>query len=247
MACRYYDDLIVEKLKRWLPESTDLRVLKPNETKRLFELSAEDTKDAPLKLPVLAVSRNPDIELLSTVKSPKSYDGIRLTTQNANSSLKLANGQPVPLTTALFNVIPIKLNYQLDIYTKTVEEGDEYLRNFLFKLINNPVIKVLIPYNEFNLEHVANIRVLNQVSDTSAITERVFSGQFTRWTIQLEIQDAFFFSIPYKRNWALVPDPDVARLEIDIKSSLEAYNKAWVSKEVEEPLNTYIINTNIEK
>jgi hypothetical protein len=80
----------------------------------------------------------------------------------------------------LFNVLPIKLSYQLDIYTKTAEEGDEYLRNFLFKLINNPVLKILIPYNNVNLEHIANIRVLNQVSDTSAINERIFSGQFTR-------------------------------------------------------------------
>jgi hypothetical protein len=155
-------------------------VLKPDETKKFFELSADDNKDASLKLPILAVSRNPDIKLLSTVKSPKSYDGIRISTQGINSSIKLANGMPIPSTTALFNVLPIKLNYQLDIYTKTAEEGDEYVRNFLFKLINNPVIKILIPYNDLNLEHVANIRVLNQVSDTSAITERLFSGQFTR-------------------------------------------------------------------
>jgi hypothetical protein len=81
---------------------------------------------------------------------------------------------------AQLNVIPIKLVYQLDIYTKTYEEGDEYLRNFLFKLINNPVIKIAIPYNGVEIEHIANIRVLDTVSDTSAISERIFSGQFTR-------------------------------------------------------------------
>ena len=197
MACRYYDDLIVEKLKRWLPETTNLRVLKPDETKRFFELTADDNKDEPFSLPLLAVSRSTEVELLSTVKSPKSYDGLRLLFKKDNSK-----AQPyIPNTTALFNVLPIKLNYQLDIYTKTAEECDEYLRNFLFKLINNPVIKVLIPYNNFNIEHIANIRVLNQISDTSSISERLFSGQFTRWTIQLEIQDAFLFSIPYKSNW----------------------------------------------
>jgi hypothetical protein len=70
--------------------------------------------------------------------------------------------------------------YQLDIYTKTAEEGDEYVRNFLFKLINNPVLKISIPYNDLNVEHIANIRVLDTVSDTSSISERIFSGQFTR-------------------------------------------------------------------
>lgn len=226
MACRYYDDLIVEKLKRWLPEASTLRVLKPDETKRLFELAAEDSNDSPLKLPVLAVSRSTDIELVSNVKSPKSFDGVRLLDKNNNA---------VSNKTALFNVLPIKLSYQLDIYTKTAEEGDEYLRNFLFKLINNPVLKILIPYNSVNLEHIANIRVLNQVSDTSTINERIFSGQFTRWTIQLEIQDAFLFNIPYKKNWVLSPDP------VDTISYLELATDLNTEGEKE------ILNFRIEK
>jgi hypothetical protein len=110
------------------------------------------------------LSRNRDIELLSTVKQPKSYDGLKL----VSSSEK----------TLHFNVIPIKLLYDLTIYTKTEEEVDEYVRNFLFKLINNPVIKVRIPYNDTQLEHIANIRVLSNISDTSDISERIFSGQF---------------------------------------------------------------------
>ena len=44
------------------------------------------------------------------------------------------------------------------------------------------------------------------MSDTSAISERIFSGQFTRWTIQLEIQDAFLFSTPYRKNWKFILD-----------------------------------------
>ena len=246
MACRYYDDLIVEKLKRWLPETTNLRVLKPDETKRFFELTADDNKDEPFSLPLLAVSRSTEVELLSTVKSPKSYEGLRLIPNNIKTDLSDLKGDDykkaraaIPTGVYTFNVIPIKLNYQLDIYTKTAEECDEYLRNFLFKLINNPVIKVLIPYNNFNIEHIANIRVLNQISDTSSISERLFSGQFTRWTIQIKIQDAFLFSIPYKKNWCMIADPDVVSTEIEIKSSLEVVESDNLSSEIEElPLIT---------
>lgn len=187
MACRYYDDILVAKLKRWLPDNSPLRVLAPGESKKLFELTAEDTKDAPVKLPFIALSRSRDIELLSTVKSPKSYDGLKLLATKAE--------------TLQFNVLPIKLMYDLTIYAKTEEEADEYVRTFLFKLINNPVIKVRIPYQDAQIEHIANIRVLSNVSDTSDISERIFSGQFHCWTIQLEIQDAFLFSLPYRRNW----------------------------------------------
>lgn len=202
MAVRYYDDALVMKLQSWLPEASSLRILKPDESKRLFELTANDNKDQPLQMPFIALSRNSDIELLLNIKGPRSYDGLRLigTTDN----------------TALLNAIPIKLEYRLDIYAKRSDEADEYLRNFLFKLINNPVIKIEIPYNsdsiqtfankidkKAEIEHIANIRVLNTVSDTSGISERLFSGQFNRWTISLEIQDAFLFSIPYKQNWKL--------------------------------------------
>lgn len=206
MAVRYYDDVLAAKLKRWNP-SSDLRVLKPNEIKRFFQLAAEDSGDAPMKLPFITLSRNNDIELELNYKTPKSYAGIKL--------------MQTPAETLIMNAIPIKLQYQLDIYTKTMEEGDEYLRQYLFKLINNPVIKILVPYNGVNIEQIANIRVLTSVSDTSDISERLFSGQFTRWTIQLEIQDAFLYDVPYRRNWILYISDEEAMSEEDYKSSLD--------------------------
>ena len=41
-------------------------------------------------------------------------------------------------------------------------------------------------------------------SDTSDIPNHLFAGQFYRWTIQLELQDGFLFSIPYKKNWRFI-------------------------------------------
>lgn len=188
MAIRYYDDVLAAKLKRWNPAS-DLRVLKPSEVKRLFALSAEDTVDKPVSLPCIALSRNNDLEIETNIKTPKSYAGLKLRQTESE--------------TMLLNAIPVRPQYQLDIYTKTAEEGDEYLRQYLFKLINNPVIKIIIPYNGAEVEQIANIRVLNTVSDTSEISERLFPGQFNRWTLQLEIQDAFLYDIPYRKNWKL--------------------------------------------
>jgi hypothetical protein len=223
MAVRYYDDILSIKLHNWLPDNSNLRVLGPSETKRLFELTAEDHKDAPIQLPLITLNRHKDVELLSNVKSPKSYDGLRI----------LANEDG----TLQFNVLPIKLLYDLTIYTKTEEEVDEYVRSFLFKLINNPVIKVKIPYNDFEVEHIANIRVLPNVSDTSDISERIFVGQFHCWTIQLEIQDAFLFSLPYRRNWKLCINDLDDYVQID--SCLEL--SKTISQEGErEPIDVYL-------
>ena len=157
-------------------------------------------------MPCIALSRNNDLEIETSIKTPKSYAGIKL--------------HQTDTETMLLNAIPVRPQYQLDIYTKTAEEGDEYLRQYLFKLINNPVIKIVIPYNGAEIEQIANIRVLNTVSDTSEISERLFPGQFNRWTLQLEIQDAFLYDVPYRKNWKLyVSDSEV--LSTDEYSTFE--------------------------
>ncbi len=253
MPCRYYDDLIIAKLKRWLPDKSNLRVLKPDESKRLFELTADDNADGEFKLPFIAVSRNNDIELLSNIKNLKSFDGLRLYTEEEKAlrekAAKLSGKEKEEVLkqlekytnqTLVFNVIPIRIQYNLDIYTKTMDEMDEYVRQFLFKLINNPVLKVEIPYNNSAICHIANIRVLNTVSDTSAISERIFSGQFSRYTIQLEIQDAFLFSLPYKKNWKLYAT-DTDLLDEDEKSCFELEVSKTISQSGEiEPLDDVI-------
>lgn len=192
MAIGYYDDAITEKIKGWLADSSKLRVLAPEESSRLIQLNAEDSNDKPLQLPLIAISRNKDLEIESTIKQNKSFDGL------------IIGGGVEGAATVHLNVIPIKTTYQLDIYTKKRIEGDEYIRQYLFKLINNPQIIIEIPYNNYIVRHTANLRVLNTVSDTSDISTHIFPGQFYKWTIQLELQDGFLFSIPQKRNWKFV-------------------------------------------
>ena len=188
MAISYYDDAVTAKITGWIADNSNLRVLNPDETNRVIELHAEDSEDQPLKLPLLTISRNKEIEIANAIKQNKSFDGLVIDTDTTNAA------------TVHLNVIPVKTLYQLDIYTKKQLEADEYVRQFLFKLINNPQIIVEIPYNNYIIKHTANLRVLNSVSDTSDIPNHLFPGQFYRWTIQLELQDGFLFSIPYKKK-----------------------------------------------
>lgn len=192
MAISYYDEAVTAKIKSWLADSSQLRVLSPDESTRLIQIRAEDTKDEPLKLPLLAISRNKDIEIESVIKQNKSFDGLIISSDSTSCQ------------TVHMNVIPIKTTYQLDIYTKKRIEADEYVRQYLFKLINNPQIIIEIPYNGYLVRHTANLRVLGTVSDTSDIPTHLFAGQFYKWTIQLELQDGFLFSIPQKQGWKFV-------------------------------------------
>ena len=186
MACRYYDDLVIAKLQRWIPEASNLKVLKPDESKRLFELTADDNKDKAFTLPLIAVSRNNDISLLSTVKNPKSFDGIKLCTVNKES------GKTIPTHTAQLNVIPIKLVYQLDIYTVDRLTNDEIYRELIFYFIKHPTIEVDIPYTLDN-KHVFNLDINPDIVDNSDTVEHVNKGVLYRYTSTWVVKDAYLF------------------------------------------------------
>ena len=207
MAARYYDDAIAIKFSRWIPDTRKIRILKPDETERMFMLNAEDTNDENFKLPFIALSRNPTISLLESTKSNRTFDGYHMIDYSGK--------------TAQLNAIPIQLQYQMDIYTKTYYEGDEYLREFIFKILNNPLIKIEIPYNGSHFTHTANIRLDSNIQDSSNIQQHHFAGQFTRWTLQFEIQDAFLFNLPYRKNWKVVFDGMEVSEKIELPGEVE--------------------------
>ena len=221
MAFEYYDDALAGKLMKWTPTNLQLRVLKPDDTKRLMELKADDSRDKQLRLPFIALSRNNEIELLLNVKNPRSFDGLTLN-KTEEKTLQM-------------NVIPVKLQYQLDIFAKTQAEAEQYVREYLFKLINNPVIKIVIPYNGQEVPQIANIKVLSNVADTSDIPQRLFVGQFTRWTIQLEILDAFLYNLPYRQNWKIFIDEDEV-LDPKLYSTVEVAKDLYAEPEESELL-----------
>lgn len=180
MAIRLYDEALVRKISKWVKDP-NMRILKPDEVTRLFQIQSDEQKDKGIKLPLIAISRDRDIEITSTSKQPKSFSGF-----------KLGSSEEVGVT---LDVIPITINYQIDIYTTSMESADEYVRNFVFKLINSPRLRIDIPYLDMDLVHNANIDIDSTISDNSDINERLFSDQFTRFTLKLSISDAYLFSV----------------------------------------------------
>lgn len=210
MAIKLYDEAVANKINSWLPKSKNrkIQVLKPDETKRLFTIESDEKNDKPLSLPLIAISRDTTIDIKQPTMVPMSFDGLMLESDGIH--------------TLQLNAIPISLSYQLDIYTRRFDEGDELLREFIFKLINNPQIVIELPYNGQKLKHVSTIRLQNQAEDTSDVQERLFSGQFTRWTLRFDIDGAYLFSIPY------VDNVSIGSIEVDVKNQNSAFEKEIV-------------------
>ena len=188
MAIRFYDAAVCNKIKNWVKDP-NLKVLSPSDSSRLFQLKADENLDKPLTLPLIAISRDENMEIISTAKKALTYDGGHI--------------KASPETSELLNGIPIKLTYQLDIYCRYFAEADEYMRNFIFNLINYPNVSIEIPYNDAKVIHNSTIQLHNQVADNSNIPERLIRDQFTRMTIKFTIDDAYLFSVPFMDNWKI--------------------------------------------
>lgn len=179
MSVALYDQVVKETIQRWILDP-NLTVLGPDETKRLFQYKADKTNDKPLTLPLIAIGRDRDIDIQLTAKRPMTHLG-----KVFNADSKVSDH---------LNAVPITLKYQIDIYTRYQEEADEYVRNFIFQIINYPRMEIKIPYNGSNLDYISYMSLTNQVVDNSDVAERLIPGQFTRMTLRVQLNDAYLFS-----------------------------------------------------
>lgn len=159
-------------------------------TTRLFEVLADESNDKSIKLPVIALRRSPPGYTISRlIKNPMSFDGARLESTE-NKSI-------------LLNAIPIKLQYQLDIYTRYKEEAEEYARNLIFNFTNYPKLQVVVPYLGKDYIHNSSVKLAANMDDNSDVPERISFGQFTRYTLSLFIEDAYLWDIREKDNYSI--------------------------------------------
>lgn len=198
MGIRFYDEALLGKFSKWTKD-TQVHIMGVNDTKRMFSLIADKGNDNPIKLPLIAISRPGGYKVISKSKQPRSYMGF-----SADGNSK---------STAQLNAIPVEIDYQIDIYTRYLEEADEYARNIVFNIINYPKLSIEIPYENMELTHVANIRMVSEVEDNSDVPERLVPGQFTRLTIGINIDDAYLFDVRIRDNLS------IAYVELSQKSS----------------------------
>ena len=192
MAIYLYDESILEKFKAWT-NSANMHIYGPNESTRLFEIIADTTNDRPIDLPVLSIRRPYGYTILNYNKKPLTYDGMMLESK-CKKSITL-------------NAIPISIDYQIDIYTRYYKEADEFMRNIIFNIINFPTLKIIIPYNNSQIIHNCNMRInSNTVEDNSDIPERLISGQFTRLTLSINIDDAYLWDVRIRDNYYIEPN-----------------------------------------
>lgn len=191
MSVYLYDEAFVSKLKNWTKD-TQIQIYSPDDTKRLFEVVADKNNDKPIQLPILCLRRKSGLNVQNINKQPLTFNGMRVqTTDTAAMHL---------------NAIPIDISYQLDIYTRYFKEADEFLRNLTFNIINYPKLTIKIPYNDADIEHNGFIRMSSDIEDNSNVQERLIGGQFTRFTFNISIDDAYLWNVKVRDNLTITCD-----------------------------------------
>ena len=185
MAVYLYDEALLNKIKGWT-QNTDIHLYGPNESSRLFETIADESNDNPIKLPLISISRPEGFTIKNPNKQPLSFDG--MTTEASYEK------------SIMLNAIPISLSYQIDVYTRYQKEADEFVRNLIFNIVNFPVLTVKIPYNDANIEHDSSILLDGNVQDNSDVPERIVAGQFTRYTLNISVDDAYLWDVRVRDN-----------------------------------------------
>lgn len=185
MSIRLYDEAIITKIGNWIKDP-NLTILGPEDSRLLFQYTADINDDKPIVLPLISITRDPTIDIRNPNKQVKTFDGAVI---QANTN-----------AVELLNAVPISINYQVNIYCRYQAEADEYVRNFIFNMINYRKIVVVLPYNDSEIQHESNITLSGSFTDNSDIPERLIRGQFTRYTIPFSIDDAYIFSVPIRKT-----------------------------------------------
>jgi hypothetical protein len=118
-------------------------------------------------------------------------------------------------------IIPIRIDYQVDVFTVDKHMNDEIVRELLFYFALKPTHELHVPYG-INIEHKYNLILNEDVVDNSDTVNHVNNGVLFRTTFTMYCPDAYL--------WA---GKDIIIPKLDISLNL---NKGY--QEISEPLGS---------
>ena len=96
-------------------------------------------------------------------------------------------------TNTFAQIIPIRIEYQMDIFTVDKRTGDELVRELVFHIMQNPTLQVEVPY-DLDMIHNFNIFLGADIVDNSDTIEHLDKGVRFRNTLTFYTDDAYLFA-----------------------------------------------------
>lgn len=129
MATYIYDEALLKKLKYWT-QASNIHVYGVDDTRRLFEVMADETNDKPIELPIISLRRSRGYNIVEggTTKRPLSYDGFAITDQEFDH---YSDAQLFCEQNDLDEIVILPKSYWVDDKKfRTYNEASEYCKEF---------------------------------------------------------------------------------------------------------------------
>ena len=170
-----YDEAVIEKFKELFGKD-NMFIIPPERSKDTVAILEKDD----IQFPLVSLDRRG----FSIRDNAVSWSASRMGIADSITSDGKAN---------IMHVIPIKINYQLDIYTVDRVSCDEILRELIFYFTLHPTLHVKIPYG-LNTKHKFNLYFSPDIEDNSDTVEHINKGVLYRYTANIYTDDAYLFA-----------------------------------------------------
>lgn len=211
MSVYAYDEALVQDLRRIFSDGR-IHIVPPEDA---FDLIGTLQKDKIL-FPMITLSR-PGWLLSDNKPEHMIFEGLpdKITESKEEVPDHRTKGFDSSFDVIRLQALPIRINYQIDVWTESRLENDNIMRELIWYYTLHPTLNVKIVYEDVERFHHFNVFFDADVEDNSDIESHKDRGRYFRQTISMYTDDAYLWKT-FKRLPNYV-DPD--KINLDINSS----------------------------
>lgn len=189
MSVYLYDQALTERLRKVTGDSR-IHVIDPDQSVNFFAQISHDE----VEYPAIVLSRK-SVSLLDYRNQPVALKGQTAKIKDDNLVVKA-------------QLIPMRIDWNLDVYTVDRYTCDEIIRELVFYFVSNPRFEVQVPY-QLDIAQNFDIMISPEIVDNTDLVEFQNRGEFFRETLSLWTENAHMFSSRLQYPVYSVPDVDV--------------------------------------
>ena len=177
MSAYLYDEAIVESLRNVIGDNR-IQIVPMD---RVYDIIPR-LNDDKLILPLVTLTRTSWSVNVSEANHAAKYEG---------ATAKIYQPSPKFDTNRIqkFQFVPMRLDYSLDVWTRTRQENDEFIRELFWYFIISPTLQIKVPY-ALDFDHNFNVFISDDVEDNSDVAQHQLKGEYFRQTLHIYTDDA---------------------------------------------------------
>lgn len=205
MSVYFYDKAIVDRI-RTIINDPEVNII----TNEKMFTKSKDSNDDPT-MPAVSLYRS-GYSLSTLNRNIVMYRKGRFSKDSETSKLYFTQA------------LPITINYQVDVWTRTREQNDEFVRELLWYFTLFPEHRIQLEYEQYKKDIGFHVFLGEQIVDNSEINEFENRGQYYRSTFEIVVDEAQIFMVKttdYNKIKVTLKSYDAEGVEFD---SEEIYN-----------------------